>query len=83
MLLAWQTMLSASAAYARSITRPTFWTDVMSDVISSEFRSWKRVTGRTGATSTSTEFFVCKCDRRRELTAPTAWDDWSEIYYGV
>lgn len=45
--------VNASPPYARSTTRPTFWTEVMRDVNSAVVRSVKRGTGRLGITSTS------------------------------
>lgn len=49
----WHATVNASPPYARSTTRPTFWTEAMSDVNSGVVRSVKRGTGRLGITSTS------------------------------
>jgi hypothetical protein len=49
----WHATVNASPPYARSTTRPTFWTEAMRDVNSGVVRSVKRGTGRLGITSTS------------------------------
>jgi hypothetical protein len=51
----WHATVNASPPYARSMTRPTFWTDVIREVNSGVVRSVKRGTGRVGITSTSFE----------------------------